>query len=105
MSSVDKTTEEGKMQGVGCGDGLGADAPTVPEDALRITTLDGKYTVVLTNEGRLHALRYGQPWRDCIGDGLILALAQDIETLRARLKTTQATIDAYAEQAIDDGHE
>lgn len=28
MSSVDKTIEEGKMQGVGCGGGLGASAPT-----------------------------------------------------------------------------
>jgi len=54
-------------------------------DALNITTLDGKYTVVLSSEGYLRALRYGQPWRDCVGDGLILTLAQDIETLTKRL--------------------
>ena len=53
-------------------------------DALNITTLDGKYSVVLSDDGKLTARRYGQPWRDCVGDGLILTLAQDIETLSAR---------------------
>lgn len=75
------------------------------KDALHVTTLDGKYTVILPEDGKLHALRYGQPWRECVGDSLILTLAQDIETLRERLKTAQQTIDAYAEQALEDGHE
>lgn len=58
--------------------------------ALRVETLDGKYTVQLTNEGRLTALRYNKPWRDILGDGLILTLAQDIETLQARLRELEA---------------
>lgn len=64
-----------------------------PSEALRITTLDAKYTVVLTNEGHLKALRYGQPWRDCIGDGLILTLAQEIETMRERSKATRIALE------------
>ena len=56
------------------------------EDRVRVTVADGKYTVVMNAEGRLFALRYGQPWRDCVGDGLILALAHEVEELREKLK-------------------
>lgn len=40
------------------------------------------YTVIQDERGGLYALRRGEPWRDCCGDGLILALAQEIEELR-----------------------
>jgi hypothetical protein len=46
---------------------------------MRVTVHDGKYTVVQDERGGLRALRYG----DCCGDGLILALAQEVEALRA----------------------
>lgn len=46
-----------------------------------ITVYDGKYTVIF-KDGHLRALRYGKEWRDCTGDGLILALIQEIDTLR-----------------------
>lgn len=49
---------------------------------MRVYVAGGKYTVVMEGDGKLHALRYGEPWRDCVGDGLILALAQEIESLR-----------------------
>lgn len=44
----------------------------------------GKYTVVneLNNGGKLHALRYGEEWRDLTGDGLILAMIHEIEQMR-----------------------
>lgn len=51
---------------------------------LRIDVCDGKYTVILEDNGNLKALRYGTYWRDCCGDGLILALAQEIEELRRK---------------------
>jgi hypothetical protein len=41
---------------------------------------------VSENGAGLKALRYGQEWRDLTGDGLILALAQEIEALRERVK-------------------
>lgn len=53
---------------------------------MRVTVQDGKYTVIMENDGRLHALRHGEPWRDCVGDKLILALAQEVETLREKVK-------------------
>jgi len=51
-------------------------------DSLVVEVLDGKYTIILNNKGELRALRYGNEWRDCCGDGLILALAQEIYELR-----------------------
>lgn len=46
--------------------------------------VDG-YTVVFEADRRLHALRHGQPWRDCVGDNLILCLAMEVERLRGEL--------------------
>jgi hypothetical protein len=44
--------------------------------------IDNKYTVVFDEKtGRLEAERYGEKWRDCVGDNLILAMAQRIEFL------------------------
>lgn len=48
----------------------------------RIELDGGKYTVVHTNGTELRALRHGEPWRDMVGDGLVLAMAQEIEQLR-----------------------
>jgi hypothetical protein len=45
---------------------------------------NGKYTV-RQNEKRLYALRYGEPWRDLLGDNLILYLAYEVESLRNQL--------------------
>ena len=45
---------------------------------------NGKYTVVREGNGRVFkALRYGEEWRDLIGDNLILALCDRIEELEA----------------------
>lgn len=44
-----------------------------------ITVADGKYTVIHDDGTNFRALRYGEPWRDLTGDGLILALVQRIE--------------------------
>jgi hypothetical protein len=59
-------------------------------DRLRITTTGGKYTVIQTEKGNLTFLRHGEEWpaanRDFAHVGMILALAQEIEALRDRLK-------------------
>ncbi len=52
------------------------------DNLLCITIENGKYTVIQEKTGNLKALRYGKEWRDCCGDGLIYALASEIETLR-----------------------
>lgn len=55
------------------------------QEALSVTVGDGKYTVQQDASGRLTALRYGEPWRDCCGDGLIYTLAAEVESLREQL--------------------
>lgn len=40
------------------------------------------YTVIQDERGGVRALRYDEEWRDC---GLILALAQEVEALRAEV--------------------
>ena len=54
---------------------------------LSVTVGKGKYTVQQDRKGMLTALRYGEEWRDCCGDGLILTLAQEVSGLRAKLKS------------------
>jgi hypothetical protein len=46
-----------------------------------VTVYGGKYRYIFDKDGA-RALRYGEPWRDCCGDGFILALAQDLEEAR-----------------------
>ena len=54
-------------------------------DQLNIEVDNGKYTVIQDQWGNLRAERYHLPWRDCCGDGLILALAQEVKMLRIQL--------------------
>lgn len=49
---------------------------------MKVTVADGRYTVVMDDSGGLSALRYGEPWRDCVGDNLIYSLAMEVERLR-----------------------
>ena len=52
-------------------------------EQLRVTVYDGKYTVIQDEKG-LRALRYGEEWRSCVGDGLICALAYAVDEERSR---------------------
>jgi len=48
---------------------------------------NGKYTIVEDlNKGKFEALRYGDEWRNLIGDNLILALVYKIQELEEKLK-------------------
>lgn len=53
-------------------------------DVLNVSVADGKYTVKMSQAGRLHALRYGEPWRDCVGDNLIYYLAVELQETRGQ---------------------
>ena len=49
---------------------------------MKIKLYDGKYTIIFNeNPYEFRALRHGEEWRDLTGDGLILALVQEIEQL------------------------
>jgi hypothetical protein len=50
-----------------------------------ITVADGKYTVEHEDGAGICALRYGEEWRDLVGDGLVLALVQRIEELEGNM--------------------
>lgn len=54
-------------------------------EAPHITVCDGKYTLVF-DPTNMRALRYGEPWRDLIGDGLVMALGQEILDLKEALR-------------------
>ena len=43
---------------------------------------DGKYEVRFDEAGRLTALRNGEEWRDLTGDGLVLAMLQEVARRR-----------------------
>ena len=58
-------------------------------DVLSVTV--DEYTVTQTKKGELLALRHGEIWRDCVGDNLILALAQEVERLREKLELTDSS--------------
>lgn len=49
---------------------------------LEVSVDNNKYTVIMDQNGGLRCLRYGEEWRDLLGDGMVLALAQEIEALR-----------------------
>ena len=55
---------------------------------MNVTISDGKYTVIIPEKpgDKLHVLRYGEPWRDCVGDNVILALASELEEAREENK-------------------
>jgi vacuolar-type H+-ATPase subunit I/STV1 len=61
----------------------------VAAEKLRVTTSDGKYTVVMDAVGQLHALRHNEPWRELTGDNLVFTLAADLEESRAALSTAR----------------
>lgn len=58
---------------------------------MKIELCNGKYTYVLDDDFRQYALRYGEHWRDLVGDGLVLAMAQRIEDLEEALEELTKT--------------
>jgi hypothetical protein len=56
---------------------------------IEVSVHDGKYTVILDSKDKFYALRHNMKWRSLTGDSLILSLAQEIETLKDRIKTLE----------------
>jgi hypothetical protein len=72
------------------------------EKETRIDLYNGKYTILHTNGVGLRALRYGEPWCDLTGNGLVLAAAHEIEelqTVNARLRDELAERTAQRDSA------
>lgn len=67
---------------------------------IEVKVNNGKYTVLLPagpqEHGRFRALRYGEEWRDLIGDNLVYGLAYELDKARrenARLREALEQID------------
>jgi hypothetical protein len=60
----------------------------VSEELLRVSTEDGKYTVVQLSSGQVSVLRHGKPWLESPFDGVnaVLAFAYDLEQERGRAR-------------------
>jgi hypothetical protein len=52
------------------------------DEVLRVSTSDGKYTVVQFQTGRVDVLRYGEPWKPEVHENVLLAFAYDLELAR-----------------------
>ena len=61
------------------------------DDLVKVIVSDGKYTFIQSKDGSCAALRYDEPWRDDISDGLMLGMAHRIEELEKENFTLAAT--------------
>lgn len=53
---------------------------------LKLTTKDGKYTIIQDESGVVSILRYGEKWKDNVHDSVILALAYELYELREAIR-------------------
>ena len=60
------------------------------EQRLNVSVDNGKYTVIMEADGRLHALRHGEPWQDLCGNKLVYFLAAELEATRKALSEVVA---------------
>lgn len=85
LDYMDKIKKEKNCDGC-THDGTGDQACVDCDSGILLcVNIDNKYKVIQEADGRLHALRYGEEWRDLCGDNLVLAMAQKIEELEEAL--------------------
>ena len=58
---------------------------------MRVSVEGGKYTYVIT-ETNSRVLRYGELWRDAIGDKFTYSMAAEIESLREQVEKLTAAL-------------
>lgn len=74
-----------------------ADYPT------RIDLCDGKYTLIYDfSTGQSECLRYGEPWRQLVGDKMVLACFDEIVELRQEVSQLRETLESLAIDFISD---
>ena len=54
--------------------------------SIDVTVCNGKYRVIMSEDGNLKARRYGKPWRSLIGDNLIYWLTVELQEQRLLCK-------------------
>jgi hypothetical protein len=67
-----------------------------------INLCDGKYTIIYDfATGQSECLRYGQPWRQLVGDKMVLACFDEIVRLRAELAALHEVRAQTVEKLMD----
>lgn len=51
-----------------------------------VTVNEGKYRVVMGQNYCLYAERYGEKWRDLVGDNLVYSLAYELQEAREEIE-------------------
>lgn len=66
----------------------------------RLDFCDGKYTVIYDfSTGQSECLRYGQPWRQLVGDKMVLAMFDRVVELQAENAALKAELAAAKKDA------
>lgn len=60
-----------------------------PVGELRVSVEKNKYTIVVSNDGNLRALRYGEPWQDLTGNKMVYCLATELYQARWELAAAE----------------
>jgi hypothetical protein len=63
--------------------------------ALQVEVNDGKYTVVIHDNGQLEALRYGECWQWLTGNNLVFCLATELFEAREKIERLEGEIKSY----------
>lgn len=58
----------------------------------------GKYTYIRYDQGGQEALRYGEPWRDLVGDNLVLFFGFKVEELESRARQLERELNEAKER-------
>lgn len=70
-------------------------------NAFRVDVAEGKYSVLHDGEGKMTALRYGEPWgRSLVGDNLVFWLAVELHEARSRKEPWASVMTVATNRAI-----
>ena len=70
----------------------------------RLDFCDGKYTVIYDfSTGQSECLRYGQPWRQLVGDKMVLAMFDRVVELQAENAALKAELEQWQRSVCDQG--
>ena len=73
---------------------------------LKISLCDGKYEITRSDDFSVFsALRHGKPWRNLVGDNLVLALCDEICELRKSSEPAESPPDSPASPVQQANHE
>lgn len=62
---------------------------------LQLEINDGKYTVVIHDDGQLEAKRYDEYWQDLTGNHLVFCLATELYEAREKINRLEGEIEVY----------